>query len=226
VRNTVSGLAAYLVFAASLAALVACERSQSVGWAERERPDSVGPPRTGAASTSPSPSEQAPPGDANALVLEYRQLALALDTLRQQAMQVDEALAAEWNSLLADVEARIAEGSEFHRELIDRRAEIEARWAEAREARVSIPPEELEALVRHYTNIRAELGRMHNQIFQQYPELAARLQVLQRRAFVKMRELEPGRAAEIDRVEELENLLLRPESPTPGRDTTASDSRG
>lgn len=225
-RNTVSGLAACLVFGASLAALVACERSESVGWADRERPDSLAPPRTGAPSTSPSPSEQAPPGGPDAMVLEYRQLALALDTLRQQAMQVDEALAAEWNRLMADVEARIAGSSEFHRGLIARRAEIEARWTEARQTGVPIPPEEQQTLVRHYTNIRAELSRMHNEMFQQYPELAARFQALQQRTFVRMRELEPDRAAEIDRVEELESLLLRAQSPNPGRDTTTNDPPG
>jgi hypothetical protein len=225
VRNTMSWLPAYLVFGASLAALLACERSESVGWADREGPGSVAPPRTGAASSSPSPSEQAAPGSPSAIVLEYQQLAMALDTLRQRAM-ADEVLAAEWRRLQADLEARIAEGSAFHRELIARRAEIEARWAEAQETGVPIPREELQQLIQHYSNIRAEFSRARNQLLEEDPELAARLIALQRRTFDKMRELEPARAAEIDRVEELENLLFRPQSPLPERDSTASDPPG
>ena len=224
-RNTMSWLPAYLVFGASLAALLACERSESVGWADREGPGSVAPPRTGAASSSPSPSEQAAPGSPSAIVLEYQQLAMALDTLRQRAM-ADEVLAAEWSRLQADVEARIAEGSAFHRELIARRAEIEARWAEAQETGVPIPREELQQLIEHYSNIRAEFSRARNQLLEEDPELAARLIALQRRMFDKMRELEPARAAEIDRVEELENLLFRRQSPLPERDSTASDPPG
>jgi len=225
VRNTMSWLPAYLVFGASLAALLACERSESVGWADREGPGSVAPPRTGAASSSPSPSEQAAPGSPSAIVLEYQQLAMALDTLRQRAM-ADEVLAAEWSRLQADVEARIAEGSAFHRELIARRAEIEARWVEAQETGVPIPREELQQLIEHYSNIRAEFSRARNQLLEEDPELAARLIALQRRMFDKMRELEPARAAEIDRVEELENLLFRRQSPLPERDSTASDPPG
>jgi hypothetical protein len=146
---------------------------------------------------------------------------MALDTLRQRAME-DEVLGAEWSGLQADVEARIAEGSAFHRGLIARQAQIEARWAEAQETGVPIPREELQELVQHYSNIQAEFNRARNQLLEQDPELAARLKALQRRTFRRMRELEPARAADIDRVQELEDLLFYPPESLAGAQDTAA----
>lgn len=220
-RNTVRRLAPRLVFVASFAALASCERSQDVGWADRERPDRLPARRTEATSPAPVPSEQAGPGSPTAILQEYQQLAMALDTLRQRAME-DEVLAAEWRQLQAGVQAQIAEGSEFHRGLIVRRAQIETRLAEARETGVPIPQQELQELARHYSNIEAEFARARNELLEQDPGLAARLRALQRRTFRKMRELEPARAAQIDRVQELEGLLFYPPESLAGAQDTAA----
>ncbi len=106
-RNTVERLAPGLVFVALLAASASCERSQDVGWADRERPDSLAARRTEATSPAPVPSEQAGPGSPTEILQEYQQLAMALDTLRQRAME-DEVLAAEWRQLQARVQAEIS----------------------------------------------------------------------------------------------------------------------
>lgn len=219
-RNTVRRLAPRLVFVASLAALASCERSQDVGWAERERPDSSAARPAEATSPTPVPSEQAQPGSPTAILQEYQWLVMALDTLRQRAME-DEVLAAEWRGLRAAVEARIAEGSEFHRKLIARRAEIEARLAESQETGEPIAQQELQELARNYSNIQAEFNRARNRLLEEDPGLSARARALQGRTFDKMRELAPGRAAEIDRVRELEDLIFYPPESLAGRPGTA-----
>jgi hypothetical protein len=133
---------------------------------------------------------------------EYIRLSTELSSLMQAAM-ADEQLQAEYQALIADVDEGVAEKSSFYRGLIDRREEIEARFAEVEEEGKVMTERERGELRMHYRNILYELGRIREYELQagdfkdQFWEFKVKL-------FDRMRELAPERAPDIDKLQELE----------------------
>lgn len=140
-----------------------------------------------------------------AILVEYHTLALALASLRDRAF-ADEELSAQWAEFTADVDGRILENSEFHRKLVARQDEIIGRMETATERGELVPVEEQRELAAHLENIRTEMSRVRSLEIQS-PEFAPRLAALQAATYDRMRELEPERTPEIDRIEELGKQL-------------------
>jgi hypothetical protein len=143
---------------------------------------------------------------------EYQELSRALGQLQMSAM-ADSGLRQRWNALVADIDARIATGSAFHRGLLERRAEIE-RLLEQPD---TLTPTQQAELARHYQNTMMEMARVRNEELSK-PEFYGRFKAFQTALYEKMRQLDPMRSAQIDRLEELEGELLVPAtgSPVPG----------
>ncbi len=206
-RGSRDGLA---VLAALLIAVGGCGRSENVGWADREMPDSM-PRGERELAAGAAARQEVPPTEREGLEREHQQLARSLSSLQRAAM-ADSQLAATWQALDADLEARLKETSEFHRQLLVRRDEIEARLAAASEGAQGLTDAERMELDRYYQNIEAELAR--KQRFQvREPEFAGRFAAFRTALFEKMRELDPARREQIDRLEMLDRLL----SPTADR---------
>ena len=172
------------------ATLISCSRSDQVGWSGREMPDSA-------------------EGDSLPELLEgdywekeYTRLSAELSPLLQAAM-ADEEMQAQYQRLVARVDESVAEKSPFYRGLIDRKEEIEARFAEVEEEGKVMTERERGELRTHYRNILYELGRIREFELQAgdfkdpYWEFKLRL-------FDRMRELAPERAPDIDRLRDLE----------------------
>lgn len=198
--------------------LTGCERSSNVGWADREKPDSAG---RNADSAAAAPAVATDPN------AEYEELANSLSPIMRSAMEEDE-LGDRYRELIADVEDAIAEKSAFYRGLMDREEEIEARFARAEETGEPIPEEERSTLLYHYRNINYEIKRRVDYELQagdfKDPFWEFKLDL-----FERMRELAPERAADIDRLLELErdrpvdiapplqeNMRIRPAAPPEG----------
>ena len=195
--------------------LASCGRSESIGWAEREKPDSTGP---GVASQQATQQPQTEAEERlQAVVEEYRGVARTLAGLQQTAM-ADPDLSAGWAALVADVDAAILTNSKFHRELAERRSEIEDRIsAHERGEGESLSQEQLAELARHHRNIQKEMARMRSSAFEQ-PEFAERYLELQASLYVKMKQLDPSKAEDIDKLARLEAELyelqkLQPDGP-------------
>lgn len=194
---------------ALLASVSACGRSENVGWADRELPDSVA--QLEAAARAQSQGQTAPaPGSPEAIEQEYNELARQLTSVQMQAMQ-DSLLADEWSQLVTDVDAQLLANSVFHRGLMERRREIEGIFAEAERTGEPVPPQQASELRRHYQNSELEMARARNQELIK-PEFASRYLTFQEHLFDKMRELDPGRRHEIDRMFQLERQLFRAQS--------------
>jgi hypothetical protein len=150
--------------------------------------------------------------EAEAATLEYQRLSRALTQLQMEAM-TDPELSERWNDLVADVDSRIAAASTFHRGLLERRAEIE-RMMEQDE---TLTADQRAELARNYQNTMIEMARVRNEELRK-PEFYGRFAAFQAALFDRMRQIEPGRRAQIDRLAELEAKLLVPESgsPVPG----------
>ncbi len=174
----------------TLATAVACGRSERVGWTGRDMPDSVA-----------RAAEAATDGAA-----EHERLLAVLAPLQRRALE-DSALASQWAALQSEAEARIVERSSFYGKLIERRNEIEALMRAQGEAVDTLSLAQRSELIRHYQNIQQELARVKTDALRS-PEFAARLKAFQTALFAKMREFEPERAAEVDRLERFETELF------------------
>jgi hypothetical protein len=185
--------------------LIACGRSENVGWADREMPDSVAA-RASAVDSAPTPTEAAQNSLA-AVTEEYQQLAEALREVQMEAL-ADSQVSASWNQLIQDVDSEILGKSKFHRQLMERRSEIEGIFLDAQRAGREIPPEQRAELTRHYRNIGIEMWRIRNQVLRT-PEFAERYLALQKMLFDKMRALAPDRLGEVNRLEQLESEFFK-----------------
>jgi hypothetical protein len=209
VREAVRVLLVELACVALTVMAISCGRSENVGWSERQAPGSV---TTGAAERSPhTPSQTAPqelplPESREAAQRQYTQLARTLSELQARAMQ-DEEIAAAWVLLNRDVEAQIMANSPFHRELAERRVEIEQRVTAADQSVELLSDRERAELAENYRNILSEFARVRALEFENTPRFAERLKVVRRATFDKMRELAPWRASEVDRLQEMLELL-------------------
>ncbi len=200
--------------AVALAAVtLSCGRSENVGWAEREMPDSAG--RRAEASQSGAGESQT---DVEAIKREYDQLLRSLRQIQMRAM-ADSQLSALWTNMVREVDAFILANSAFHRQILERRNEIESLVAESqRPGGENLSQEQLAELGRYYQNIQIEMARVRSQEFQR-PEFVGGYLEFQAALFARMRQLEPNRTAEIDRMEELEMQLFQsqaPPGPVPG----------
>ena len=180
-----------LVPALTIVAVVSCSRSEDVGWSGREMPDSVGPDTAVATAVAGEYREE-----------EYERLATELKPLLTAAMASEE-LQARYQDLIADVEARVAEKSTFYRGLMERREEIEARFAEANETGQAMSEEERGRLAYHYRNIQYEMRRVRDSELGE-EEFADRFWEFKLALFEAMRELAPQQAADVDRLQEFE----------------------
>ncbi len=201
---------------AVVALAAACGRSDEVGWAGREMPDSM---RSQAASSEQVATSSAAGSDEGVLG-EYRALARSLAPVQGEAMQSED-LATLWAQLAADVDAEIVMKSKFHQRLVERKSEIEALVEEAERSGEPMPDEQRAELARHYRNIQVEFARKRNEELRK-PPYVDRLKRFQAAVFERMRELAPDRVAEINRLEELEGRLFIPDTaaPVPGMRTT------
>ncbi len=203
-RESVTALSAYAVFIVLLGAADACGRSDSIGWADRERP---GRDRTSAGQAASGPAARGPTEAISPQLAEYQRVAKSLQGLRLKAME-DETLAARWTTLLSEVDSRVAQMDELKRGLVDRQYEIEVRFAEAEESGEQIAEEERTLLMQQYQNVQSTLGGPRNEVFAQ-PEFARALENFKAALYRKMRDLEPQRAAEVDRLESLTEQLYQ-----------------
>jgi hypothetical protein len=130
---------------------------------------------------------------------EYQALVRSLEPLRVRAF-ADPEIERSWDQLVAEVDERLAAEDEFYRDLIEQERQIEERFA----AEGANPPtdEERAELISLYQSIQLRLGGERNRLFRQ-TELGAELQAFQGRVYQRMRELNPARAADIDRLEQL-----------------------
>lgn len=196
---------------AVVAVASACGRSENVGWADRELPDTAGA-RSDLAGQQASRSA---PSSSEELMQEYQRLTRSLAQVHMEAM-ADSELAARWAELNRDVEARIVQNSGFHRGLLERRAEIE-RIIEGRQQgspEQELSDAEVAELARHYRNIQMEMARVRNLEFQK-PEFSERASEFLEALYDRMREIAPGKAAELDRMLELETQLMAAAESTP-----------
>lgn len=143
----------------------------------------------------------------------YQTLLRSLEPIQRKAMN-DPELAALWEQLANDVQARVTSNSEFHRGLLQRREEIEALIGPGAEVPDTLTEEQKAELVRHHGNIQTEMVRAQS-IEIKSPEFFPRLREFRAALFDKMREIAPGRVEEIDRLEELEEELLQEEPTNP-----------
>lgn len=187
---------------AAVVALSSCERSQGVGWADREMPDSLVPDTV--------TQELAPSYDPEN---EYRMLANELGPVLSAAMS-DEQLRERYTALAAAVDESAAEKSSFYRGLVDRREQIEARFAEAEETGVAIPDSTRTRLLYNYQNIEYELGRYRDYELQA-GDFKERFWEFKLALFERMRELAPERVQEINRLQELDRQRPPDAEPPP-----------
>ncbi len=203
-RKSVTALSAYAVFIVLLGAADACGRSDSIGWADRERP---GRDRASGRQAASGPVTRGPTEAISPELAEYQRVANSLQGLRLKAME-DETLAARWTTLLSAVDSRVAQMDEFKRGLVERQYEIEVRFAEAEESGEEIAEEERTLLMQQYQNVQSTLGGPRNEVFAQ-PEFARALENFKAALYRKMRDLEPQLAAEVDRLESLTEQLYQ-----------------
>jgi hypothetical protein len=183
-----------------------------VGWENREQPDSIA---RSARAAAVQESLEAGPLAKQELARSYQALLRSLEPIQRQAMK-DPELAATWEQLANDVEARVASNSGFHAGLLQRREEIEALIGPGADVPDTLTEEQKAELVRHHRNIQTEMARAQS-IEIKSPEFFPRLREFRAALFDKMREIAPGRAGDIDRLEVLEEELLQeePTSPVP-----------
>jgi DNA anti-recombination protein RmuC len=184
----------------------ACGRSENIGWAGRDIPDSVA---AFAAAVESLRDERAAQAEVSALTQEYQQLSGSLQQVQMQALSEPE-FSRQWNDLVNEADAAILARSAFHRGLQDRRLEIE---------RIMQQPDTLSEerqgeLAQNYRNIQLEMARIRNEEFRK-PAIANRFLEFQRALFARMRELAPERRADIDRLLEIEEQAFVPIDTTP-----------
>ena len=181
--------------------LATCGRSENIGWADREIPENAG---QRAADQQAAGQNQADLQiDLQVVAQEYNSLGQTLVDLQKTAM-ADPELSAQWGILVAEVDAIVIENSSFHRGLAERRTEIESRLAASERGEgESLSPEELAELEQYHRNIQMEMARIRREAFQG-TEFSGRYLDLQAALYEKMKELDPSRARDIDRLQQLE----------------------
>lgn len=188
---------------------LACGRSEQVGWQDREdvTADSraAAGPRGDTARSGRQPAGP-PPGSPQAVMLEYQQLAQALEPIRARAME-DSAITSRWEQLDAAVEDRMVEKDPFVSQLLGRAEEIEEHVAEVEARGDTLTNEERATLGEQWQNIQGTLGQARSQVFRE-PEFARRLEGFQAALYDRMRELAPDRSEEIGRLETLGERIL------------------
>lgn len=198
--------ASALVLGTVWTSVAACGRSENIGWAGRDIPDSVAAHGAAVESLIEARTAQA---DADAMVEEYQRLSSSLRQVQMEAL-ADSEFSQRWNALVDEADAAILARSAFHRGLQDRRLEIE---------RLMQQPDTLSAerqgeLAQNYRNIQLEMARIRNEEFRK-PAYADRFLEFQRALFARMRQLAPDRAAEINRLLEIEEQAFVPLDTTP-----------
>ncbi len=200
----------WIATGAATVLLIGCGRSENVGWSGRDMPDSVAA-RATATPASEAPAAQTPTEAAQdslaAIRQEYERLAQSLRDVQMEAL-ADSAVSAGWSRLIQDVDSEILEKSKFHRQLMQRRAEIESIFTEAQKSGREIPPDQRAELTRHYRNIGIEMWRVRNQVLRT-PSYADRYVALQKMLFDKMRSLAPDRLGEVNRLEQIESQFFK-----------------
>jgi hypothetical protein len=171
--------------------LIGCDRSDGVGWADRERPAEAGSVDTTATAVEATTPDS-----------DYEQLGELLNPIMRRAME-DGELGDRYQELIAEIEDAIAEKSAFYRGLMDREEEIEARFAEAEETGEPIPEATRDTLLYHYRNINYEIWRRVDYELQA-GEFKDEFWEFKLELFARMRELAPERAEDIDRLQQLE----------------------
>ncbi len=200
-----------LVWPVLILGVMSCGRSEQIGWADRQRPESPATPAT-AEGVSPEVGESADTSR-EALTTEYEQLARGLARVHAEAME-DPEIAAEWSALKTDADAWIYANSEFHRKLAERQAEIQNIMEESKRSVERLDPEQENELARNFQNIQLEMGRKRSEVLRK-PEFARRTREFQAALYERMRQLQPALNPEINRMEELELLLYTGEGATP-----------
>ncbi len=198
--------ASALVLGTVWTSVAACGRSENIGWAGRDIPDSVAAHGAAVESLIEARAAQT---DADAVVQEYQRLSSSLRQVQMEAL-ADSEFSQRWNALVDEADAAILARSAFHRGLQDRRLEIE---------RLMQQPDTLSAerqgeLAQNYRNIQLEMARIRNEEFRK-PAFADRFLEFQRALFARMRQLAPDRAAEINRLLEIEEQAFVPLDTTP-----------
>ncbi len=198
--------ASALVLGTVWTSVAACGRSENIGWAGRDIPDSVAAHGAAVESLIEARAAQT---DAGAVVQEYQRLSSSLRQVQMEAL-ADSEFSQRWNALVDEADAAILARSAFHRGLQDRRLEIE---------RLMQQPDTLSAerqgeLAQNYRNIQLEMARIRNEEFRK-PAFADRFLEFQRALFARMRQLAPDRAAEINRLLEIEEQAFVPLDTTP-----------
>lgn len=205
--------------------IAGCERSEQVGWSDRNPPSEDSPAAVqgseeGVPTDSP-PSRAGPPlpDTARQLMIEYQGLAAQLEPVRVRAME-DSAIQSHWAELNADVEDRMIAENPFVARLLGRAEEIEERFAEAEEGGEALSPEEQSRLGRQWQDIQQSLGQARSQVLQD-PEFTRRLQAFQSALYERMRAIAPEQRSRIDRLERLgdEIVSLLDSLAAAGRDT-------
>jgi hypothetical protein len=195
------------------ASAASCGRSENVGWSNREAPDSADPSANAVDGAWGQP-EPALEVDQE----EYARLAESLSEV-QMAVMADSQVMAYWSDLVTEVDQMVLANSVFHRGLIERLAEIEALVdASEQPGGESLSAEQLAELGRHHRNIQREMARARSQVFKT-PEYSPRYLAFQAELYDRMRQLDPTKIEDINKLEKLERqYFLDPEtsSPVPG----------
>ncbi|NIR42625.1 MAG: hypothetical protein GWN51_00515 [Gemmatimonadetes bacterium] len=206
----------------AVALLVACERSADVGWANREGREAAPQGDTAASGAS---NGSAPEAASNwARGDEYERLGRSLSSVLRSAREEEE-MRERHAALVAEVEDAVAEKSSFYRGLMDRKEEIEARFAEVEESGEPLSDEERAKLLYQYRNINYEIMRIVEYELQA-GDFRDEFWEYKLTVFERMRELAPARIDDIDRLQELErdrpvqiapplqeNLQIQPATP-------------
>ncbi len=180
----------FAIFAVAPCSLCACGGSENSGGAAETAEDLTADAQAGASVAARSPVWD-----------EYRALVRSLGPLRVRAF-ADPEIERSWDQLAAQVDERLAAEDEFYRDLLEQERQIEARFAETAEGGNPPTDEERAELISLYESIQNRLGGERNRLFRQ-TELGAELQAFQGKVYQRMRELNPARVADIDRLEEL-----------------------
>lgn len=195
-----------LAFGAVWPSSAGCGRSENIGWAGGDLPDSVA---ARGAKMDSLVQQQAFQAEADALSQEYQQLSGSLQPILMQALAEPD-LESAWQAMVADADAAIMGRSAFHRGLQVRRQEIERLMREPD----TLSQERQAELMRNYRNIQLEMARIRNEEFRK-PAFADRFIEFQQRLFARMKELAPERRADIDRLLEIEEEAFVPLDTTP-----------
>jgi hypothetical protein len=219
----------------ALLTMMGCGRSENVGWGddEADASGSVAEQQAGIQDTaegSPAAGDRGGqaqgPGaasgemqEAQALMREYQSLSQSLEPVQEQAM-ADPEIRAGWDSLDADVRERMLAENPAMGQLFQRAEQIQARVAQAEQSGEELGQEERAQLAQQWQSIQSTLSQARAQVYRS-PEFVDRLDSLRDEVYTRMRQLEPGRTEDIDRMQTISERLVAMfdsvsgEAPTP-----------